>query len=172
MGYKIRVLLYDLLNMPKDRSCEARTLSTTDELYFSQPYLTPEEAAKIKSATVDHILSSFTSEENVDSEGFNNDKSEAALAGTHHSVEKTIHFQMATFFEKRRASGDARPCGPHTMAPLYLAVFGISKHELADEKFLGRLRRCGLETSNIQRSDKTPDKGHPNKEKKKKKKKQ
>jgi hypothetical protein len=30
------------------------------------------------------------------------------------------------------------------MGPIYLAVFGISKAELKDEKFLSRLRRAGL----------------------------
>jgi hypothetical protein len=30
------------------------------------------------------------------------------------------------------------------MGPIYLAVFGISKGELKDEKFLSRLRRAGL----------------------------
>ena len=51
---------------------------------------------------------------------------------------------MENFFEKRRASGDARPCGPHDMGSIYLAVFGVSKEELKDDKFLSRLRRAGL----------------------------
>jgi hypothetical protein len=33
---------------------------------------------------------------------------------------------------------------PHDMGPIYRAVFGITKDELTDEKFLGRLRRAGL----------------------------
>lgn len=166
LGYKIRVLLYDLQNMAKDRSCEARTSGITDELYLSQPYFTPNEASRIKSAVVDHAIPSFTAEEDVDVEDFEDvevgiedfddfeveveDFSEQAKQTTpsspttQHTVEETIHLQMATFFEKRRASGDARPCGPHTIAPLYRAVFGISKDELQDDKFLGRLRRCGL----------------------------
>ncbi|KAK8043609.1 hypothetical protein PG993_006039 [Apiospora rasikravindrae] len=45
---------------------------------------------------------------------------------------------------KRKASGDARSCGPHDLAPIYEAVFGIEKEEVQDEKFLSRLRRQGL----------------------------
>jgi hypothetical protein len=60
------------------------------------------------------------------------------------TVEDAIKGCLENFFEKRRASGDARPCGPHDMGPIYLAVFGISKAELKDEKFLSRLRRAGL----------------------------
>jgi hypothetical protein len=60
------------------------------------------------------------------------------------TVEDAIRGCLENFFEKRRASGDARPCGPHDMSPIYLAVFGISKAELKDEKFLSRLRRARL----------------------------
>ena len=60
------------------------------------------------------------------------------------TIEAAIQSSLQNFFEKRRASGDARPCGPHDMGPIYKAVFGISTEELRDEKFLGRLRRCGL----------------------------
>lgn len=63
------------------------------------------------------------------------------------SIEEAIKSCLQNFFEKRRASGDARPCGPHDMGPIYTAVFGISKEELKDEKFLSRLRRAGLEQS-------------------------
>jgi hypothetical protein len=60
------------------------------------------------------------------------------------TIEEAIKSCLGNFFEKRRASGDARPCGPHDMGLIYLAVFGISKAELKDEKFLSRLRRAGL----------------------------
>lgn len=61
------------------------------------------------------------------------------------TIEEAIKSCLQNFFEKRRASGDARPCGPHDMGPIYAAVFGIAKEELKDEKFLSRLRRAGLE---------------------------
>jgi len=61
------------------------------------------------------------------------------------TVEQAIHLHLAGFLEKRKASGDARPCGPHTLAPIYEAVFQVEKRELEDEKFLSRLKRVGLD---------------------------
>ncbi|EPE25418.1 hypothetical protein GLAREA_01330 [Glarea lozoyensis ATCC 20868] len=60
------------------------------------------------------------------------------------TIETAIKSCLQNFFEKRRASGDERPCGPHDMGPIYRAVFGIAKEDLRDEKFLSRLRRTGL----------------------------
>lgn len=60
------------------------------------------------------------------------------------TVETAIKSCFQSFFEKRKASGDARPCGPHDMGPIYRAIFMVSKEELKDERFLGRLRRAGL----------------------------
>lgn len=60
------------------------------------------------------------------------------------TIEEAIKSSLKNFFEKRRASGDARPCGPHDMGPIYRAVFGITKEDLKDEKFLSRLSRAGL----------------------------
>lgn len=116
-------------------------------LYMSLPYFTPDEASKIKSAVVDHEIPCFTNEEGVvDGDDFNEESTtaQASCTTTPLTVEETVQHQLATFLDKRRASGDFAPCGPHTMAPLYRAVFGISKEDLADEKFLGRFRRCGL----------------------------
>lgn len=64
------------------------------------------------------------------------------------TVEEAITSCLQNFFAKRRASGDARPCGPHDMGPVYKAVFGITTAELKEEKFLSRLRRTGLGQSN------------------------
>ncbi|KAK8000325.1 C6 transcription factor [Apiospora arundinis] len=125
LRYKIRILLYDLRNVSKDAGSQRRTLQTTDELYISSPYFTPEEAAMIKGATCDL-------------------EDEEKLPKTTTSVESAIQKVMANFFEKRKASGDARPCGPHDLAPIYETVFGIKKEEVQDEKFLSRLRRQGL----------------------------
>ena len=60
------------------------------------------------------------------------------------TVEEAIKEMLAGFFDKRRASGDSRPCGPHDMAPIYEKVFNIESSELRDERFLSRLRRSGL----------------------------
>ena len=60
------------------------------------------------------------------------------------TVEKMIHHFLFDFFDKHKASGDARPCGPHDMVPIYGRVFGIQKEELKNERFLNRLRRSGI----------------------------
>lgn len=133
IGYKIKVLLYDLRNITKDRASEQRTMNTVDELYISTPYFTFEEAAHIKSAVVDSNLT-------------NKDDFSTDLRGNAQplTVEEAIHASLKGFFEKRKASGDARPCGPHEMAPIYEEIFGIPREELQDERFLSRLRRQGL----------------------------
>jgi hypothetical protein len=64
------------------------------------------------------------------------------------TVEEAITSCLQNFFAKRRASGDARPCGPHDMARIYKAVFKITTEDLRNEKFLSRLRRTGLGQSN------------------------
>ncbi|KAL3417624.1 C6 transcription factor [Phlyctema vagabunda] len=147
----IRVLLHDLSNIANDRAAEARTLCTTDELYISAPYFTPEEAALIKATVISppklNEIPEFealelefdTSTEIEEEEG---DKVQASPDAM--TIEEAIKSCLQNFFEKRRASGDARPCGPHDMSPIYNTVFGITKEELRDPKFLGRLRRAGL----------------------------
>lgn len=59
------------------------------------------------------------------------------------TIEEAIYDRLANFLDKRKASGDARPCGPHDMVPVYGSIFGIPKEELEDERFLTRLRRSG-----------------------------
>ncbi|KAK8009006.1 hypothetical protein PG991_011557 [Apiospora marii] len=125
LGYKIRVLIYDLRNISKDTHSQRRTLQTTDELYISSPYFTPKEASIVKRATC--VL-----------------EEEHQSPKPPESVETAIQKAMTNFFEKRKASGDARPCGPHDLAPIYEAVFGIEKEEVQDERFLSRMRRQGL----------------------------
>ncbi|KAK7962674.1 uncharacterized protein PG986_003499 [Apiospora aurea] len=125
LGYKIRGLIYHLRNISKDEGSQSRTLQTTDKLYISSLYFTAKEASMIKGAIC------------VLEEG--SEPSEAP-----ESVETTIKKTMANFFEQRKASGDARPCGTHDLAPIYEPVFGIGKEEVQEEKFLSRLRRQGL----------------------------
>ncbi|KAL9572867.1 hypothetical protein ACKAV7_002552 [Fusarium commune] len=60
------------------------------------------------------------------------------------SFETAVRTLLGSFLDKRRASGDARPCGPHHLAPLYAKFFGIDLEELKEDKFLGRLRRAGI----------------------------
>ena len=137
--YRIKVLLYDLRNMATDRNSENRTLSTTDELYISAPYFTLAQAQMIKTALVRvHQPSELSGE--GDEIGVHTIENLA-------TTEEDIKGRLVNSFEKRRASGDARPCGPHDMAPIYESVFKIEQSEMKDEKFLARLRRCGLDDS-------------------------
>ena len=143
--YRLRVLLYDLRNMATDRTSENRTLSTTDELYISGPYFTPAQAQIVKTAVVQELQ---PTESSVEEDGVLNNKVENPdMFSKPKPIEEAIKDRLVNFFEKRRASGDARPCGPHDMAPTYESVFKIEQSELEDEKFLARLRRCGLEDS-------------------------
>jgi hypothetical protein len=146
LWYKIHVLLYDLCNIATDRAAEARTLATTDELYISAPYFTPSEATLIKTTRISPPVLNETPEfEMVEYDDEDEvQQNQAAPSGEPITIEEAIKACLQNFFEKRRASGDARPCGPHDMAPIYLAVFGIAKDELKDEKFTSRLRRAGL----------------------------
>ncbi|TVY40016.1 hypothetical protein LOCC1_G004735 [Lachnellula occidentalis] len=143
LWYRVCVLLYDLSNIATDRAAEARTLCTTDELYISGPYFTAEESLRIKST----LVSAPTQDEVPEFEALTLEdvpaKEKPRTSGIM-SIEEAIHLCLKSFFEKRKASGDARPCGPHDMAPIYREVFGVSKDGLRDEKFLSRLRRVGL----------------------------
>lgn len=150
LWYKIHVLLYDLCNIANDRTAEARTLATTDELYISAPYFTAFEASLIKTTLVLPLaLDEIPEFEMLGYEGKDAEPSQtqpeiSVVSPESVMVEEAIKTCLCNFFVKRRASGDARPCGPHDMGPIYLAVFGIAKQELKDEKFLSRLRRAGL----------------------------
>lgn len=150
---QIQVFLYDLCNIAKDRAAEARTLSTTDELYISASYFSPEEATLIKATMVSpptiHDIHEFKAlelynDDDLDAEG-DEATQDPQSAPRLLTIEEAIKSCLQNFFEKRRASGDARPCGPHDMGPIYTAVFGVTKEELKNEKFLSRLRRAGLE---------------------------
>lgn len=144
LWYRIRVLLYDLRNIASNRSSEQRTHCTTDELYISNPYFTSSECALIKSTLVQvHYNVAELAEDNNDKNAATNNELNKFNAETK-TVEDAIKSRLAGFFDKRKASGDSRPCGPHDMAPIYESVFGISRSEVQDKKFLARLRRSGL----------------------------
>lgn len=148
LWYNIHVLVYDLCNIATDRAAESRTLATTDELYISAPYFTPEEATSIKTMQIlQPSLSEMPEFEALDYEEPASEETSAKdcnSSSVFMTIEQAIKYCLRNFFEKRRASGDARPCGPHDLGPIYCAVFGIAKAELKDEKFLSRMRRSGL----------------------------
>jgi hypothetical protein len=156
LWYKIHVLIYDLCNIKTDPSAESRTLLTTDELYISGPYFTESESALVKHTIIQGIRNTQVpteteeiTEKPTTAEGANAAKehSSSIIPKEPKTVEEAIKERLAGFFDKRKASGDSRPCGPHDMTPIYESVFGIHHSELQDERFLGRLRRSGLAVS-------------------------
>ncbi|KAI1324073.1 hypothetical protein F5Y16DRAFT_323916 [Xylariaceae sp. FL0255] len=166
LGYKLRALLNDFHTMAKNPDAEIRLSESTDELYLGAPYFTPEESAIVKAAKVTSACLSVVSDSEPETQSVETAPEPSASqkravstatssAGraqisnaqetiSQISVEEVIQLRWQNFFEKRRASGDARPCGPHDLAPAYLRVFGVSVEELSDEKFLSRFRRMGL----------------------------
>jgi hypothetical protein len=175
LWYKIQVLIYDLCNIKTDPSSESRTLLTTDELYISGPYFTASESALIKATIIQEIRNTGvtteteeTTEEITAVEGAATAKKLGSLTVEREpkTIEEAIKERLAGFFDKRRASGDSRPCGPHDMAPIYGSVFGIRHSEMQDERFLSRLRRSGLaestvkERESLKENKKKSKKGH------------
>lgn len=134
LGYKLRVLIHDFRQVATNHTSQHRISNTIDALYISSPYFTPNEAAAVKRAIVDTVTR-VADKDGISLVNFNPGQ----------TAESVIQSAMANFFDKRRASGDARPCGPHDMAPIYEAIFGIERGETDGERFLGRLRRSGLE---------------------------
>ncbi|KAL0767556.1 hypothetical protein CaCOL14_009795 [Colletotrichum acutatum] len=145
LGYKIRVPIHDFLKEAKDPDAQERMNSTTEANYISGPYFDQEQAKQVREATVDVELSISISAATQDNhEG--DETGESGLRIRIHGliVEEAIETVMNGYLDKRRASGDARPCGPHDLAPVYAALFGIHMLELQSHQFLSRLRRSGV----------------------------
>ncbi|KAF5642619.1 uncharacterized protein FTJAE_3507 [Fusarium tjaetaba] len=140
LGYRIRVLLHDFLNVTKDSRSQKRLNSTTDERYISVPYFDEGQAAVVKAAIIDVDLAKHVSAAADDIEIIDRD----LISQQGKSFETAVRTLLGGFLDKRRASGDARPCGPHHLAPLYAKFFDIDLEELKEDKFLGRLRRAGI----------------------------
>ena len=139
LWYRLLILLHDLNNIGSDPLAEKRLSSTTHELYISAPYFSESEATKIRATMIDSTVDVLeTEDESASSTEAPSTSSPEML------LEEAIHNRLASFFDKRKASGDSRPCGPHDMLPVYISVFGIRKEELQDERFLSRLRRSGV----------------------------
>lgn len=139
MSYKIQVLMYDLSHISSDPQSLMRVSATTHELYISEPYFTESEAIDVRGAMMDECTESHLADaENIDKKPGSIGTIKAC------TVEAAIHCQLANFFDKRKASGDARPCGPHGLLPIYVSVFGFKKVPMKDKNFLSRLKRSGL----------------------------
>ena len=140
LWYRINVLLHDLNNIGSDPFAEKRLSLTTHELYISAPYFSESGATKLLSTVIDCATQvTVTEDESASSIEAPSSSSLEMIV-----LEEAIHNRLASFFDKRRASGDSRPCGPHDMLPIYASIFGIGKGELQDERFLSRLRRSGV----------------------------
>jgi hypothetical protein len=170
LWYKIHVLIYDLCHIKTNPSSEARTLLTTDELYISGPYFTPSESALVKGTIISDIRNTeiaieteeatqeITALEETPTFQTLETNEDLTLSREPKTIEDAIKERLAGFFDKRRASGDSRPCGPHDMAPIYESAFGIKHSELDDERFLGRLRRSGLGEMTEKKGESVTDK--------------
>ena len=156
LWYRLHVLLYDLNNVANDPASEKRLSSTANELYISGPYFTDSEAIMIRTATIDGVFgnadeaidaaTNATAEaEEEGTTGSSKSDSTSSTLNKDTTVEEVIHTRLSNFFNKRKASGDARPCGPHDMLPVYLSVFSVGKEELKHDRFLSRLRKSGLD---------------------------
>jgi hypothetical protein len=132
IGYRVRVLLYDFINVMKDPNSEKRINSTTNEYYISDLYFDETQAATLKAAIIDIDLSELDEADDM------------VQLSQGQSFETAAQALLSNFIDKRRASGDARPCGPHHLAPIYARFFGINMDELKDAKFLCRLSRAGV----------------------------
>jgi hypothetical protein len=138
LWYKICVIIYDLQNISNDHNSEKRLLSTTDELYISAPYFTPAESSRIKATFADFQVQR--------EDGTSEDGRDIKTTTESRTIEEAIKLSLVNFFEKQRASGDSRPCGPHDLAPIYHRAFCLEQTEIQDERILSRLRRSGLAT--------------------------
>ncbi|KAF4435297.1 C6 transcription factor [Fusarium acutatum] len=140
LGYRIRALLRDFLNVTKDSRSQKRLNSTIDEHYISAPYFDEGQAAMVKAAIIDVDLVKHASAAADDIEDIGRD----LISQQGKSFETAVGTLLGGFLDKRGASGDARPCGPHHLAPLCAKFLGIDLEELKEDKFLGRLRRAGI----------------------------
>ncbi|KXH66659.1 hypothetical protein CSAL01_09383 [Colletotrichum salicis] len=121
----IRVLIHDFLKEAKDPDAQRRINSTTEVNCISGPYFDQEQAKQVREAIVDVDLPiNPTAPTQVDYEGDENEESDLRVRITGLTVEEAIETVMNGFLDKRRASGDARPCGPHDLDPIYAALFG------------------------------------------------
>lgn len=132
LGYRLKILLYDLQNLNQNPQSARRLNATTDVHYLSEPYFTPEQADAVKQAAVCEISQEETT-------GYILSK---PMIGR--TVQEAIQLHLGGFLAKRHGSNDKRPCGTHDILPLYMALFGLDKACLEDERFLGRLKKDRL----------------------------
>jgi hypothetical protein len=112
---------------------------------MSAPHFTPEEVVLINTTVVARpIVKKAPEFEALERQNDTDTEIKEIAVPETMTIEEAIQICFRPFFNKRKASGDARPCGPHDMLPVYTEVFKITIEELKDEKFLSRLGRSGL----------------------------
>ncbi|SPO01494.1 uncharacterized protein DNG_04167 [Cephalotrichum gorgonifer] len=111
---------------PSPPAATAATMTTTLALVADSnigPYFSSYEAARINGAIVN------TWKPIYDSEDSNDCDAEIPHEVAERSVQDIIESCMAKFFEKRRESGDSRPCGRmiwHRFTKRFLVSLGMS----------------------------------------------
>jgi hypothetical protein len=150
LWYKILLLIYDLKNYgSKNPASKKRLDETTHVRHLSGPYFSEKEAELVQSAVCPSEGHSLMNEEN-DNDDAEENSTEATAAGDGDATDETftldqaITHRLRNFLEKRRPSGDARPCGKHDMVPIYLECFGAKKEEIEGEGFVRRAVKYGL----------------------------
>ncbi|KAG9258489.1 putative C6 transcription factor [Emericellopsis atlantica] len=147
VGYKIRVLLHDMINYSTDSAAKERLDEVLHPTYISAPYFREVKAQWIRHATVDatfDLRTASTSSSRAVPLDINWMLAPLKLEGM--AFEEAVHKALNAFDYANRckASGDFRPCSQNLLAPLYASLFGIKLEELKDEHFLTRLRKCGV----------------------------
>lgn len=127
LGFRLRVLLYDLYTCTHALSSLQRISSATDPLYFGLPYFTPEEAKYIRKAIADTDDDSWYG-------GYQPP-----------TVQAKIHMELYVINQMHRRYPDIFPFAPSSMAVLYQKIFGVSNEDLFNEDFWDRLDRQGLQ---------------------------
>ncbi|KAF5983824.1 hypothetical protein FBULB1_3592 [Fusarium bulbicola] len=146
LGYRIRVLLHDFLSVTKDPRSQKRLNSTMDEHYISVPYFDNGQAAMVKAAIIDVDLVKHAAAPAAADDIEDIDRDLISQQGE--DFETAVRTLLGGFLDKRRASGDARPCGPHHLAPLYAKFFGIDLEELKEDRRLANLNLGSLLSRN------------------------
>lgn len=147
LWYRIKILLYDLRHLDSNPASCDRLNQITDPHYISSPYFTEAESTLIKTALISQETTAESSQDTTigddlddgDAIPLNNFRTDQPR-----TFQAVVEESLASFLEKRKASGDARPCEAHTIAPLYESIFGISRQETLEENFLRRVRKTGI----------------------------
>lgn len=100
--------------MVRDSLLGKRISSTIHPLYNSDLYFSESEATRILTAVIDDSAKVEAMSPTKPSKNYDESKTSKAV-----TVEEDVYDRLSNFLDKRKASGNARPCGPHDMVPIY-----------------------------------------------------